>query len=200
MRRLMTPEIQVRKRELRAELVAATARLTPAARAALSLAIADRLAALEAFRGAATVALYAPLRTEVDSGPIGRAVLARGGRVLYPRTRAGERRLEFCACQPGELVPGPLGAQEPPPRAALVPLSDIPCFVIPGVGFSPDGLRLGRGGGYYDTTLALVPGALRVGVAFDLQLRPGLPRERHDAVLDAIVTDRDTLLFSRQVT
>jgi 5-formyltetrahydrofolate cyclo-ligase len=200
MRRPMTPDLQARKRALRAELVAARARLTPAERAERSEAIAARLERHPPFHAATTVALYAPLGAEVDAGPVLRAAQARGVRVLFPRAVAGERRLDFCACRPGELVRGPLGAGEPPPGAAAVPLPEIQCFVVPGVGFSRDGLRLGRGGGYYDATLALAPGALRVGVAFELQLCPELPREPHDVPLDAVVTERDTLLFSRQVT
>jgi 5-formyltetrahydrofolate cyclo-ligase len=78
-----------------------------------------------------------------------------------------------------------------------VPLSEIACFVIPGVGFSRDGLRLGRGGGYYDVTLKQVPGAARLGVGFDLQLVEALPREPHDVPLDAVVTESRTLLFPR---
>jgi 5-formyltetrahydrofolate cyclo-ligase len=199
MRRAMTPDHQARKRQLRAELIAARARLTTGERQDRSAAIAGRLAAFEPFRVTLTVALYAPLGAEVDPGPIARAVLARGGRVLSPRALAG-RRLAFCACPPGELVRGPHGAGEPPPLAPEVPLSGIPCFVLPGVGFSRDGLRLGRGAGYYDTTLAEVPGALRIGLAFDLQLRAELPREPHDVALDAIVTERGLLRFPRQVT
>jgi 5-formyltetrahydrofolate cyclo-ligase len=193
----MTPDPKARKRELRAELIAARARLGAAERLAASEAIAGRLAALESCRAAATVGLYASLGTEVDSAPVARAVLARGGRVAYPRTVPGDRRLAFCACSPDELVRGPLGAGEPPPGAREVPLSEIACFVIPGVGFSRDGLRLGRGGGYYDVTLKQVPGAARLGVGFDLQLVEALPREPHDVPLDAVVTESRTLLFPR---
>jgi 5-formyltetrahydrofolate cyclo-ligase len=199
MRRAMPPDIKALKRELRSELIAARARLRPEERQAASALIVERLAALEPLRAAGTVALYAPLGTEVDAGPLALAVLARGGRVAYPRSVPGQRRLVFCACDPGELVPGPLGAGEPPPRAREVPLSEVQCVVIPGVGFSRDGLRLGRGGGYYDVTLGEAPAAVRIGVAFDVQLRPELPREPHDIPLDAIVTERDTLRFQRSV-
>ena len=196
----MTPDIKARKRELRSELIAARARLGPTERQAASAAIAERLAALEPFRGAETVGLYAPLGTEVDALIIARAVLARGDRVVFPRSVIGERRLIYCACPPEELVRGPFGAGEPPPGAREVPLSEIPCFVIPGIGFSRDGLRLGRGGGHYDVTLKQAPDAFRIGVAFDLQLCPELPREPHDVPLDAVVTERETLRIPRQVT
>jgi 5-formyltetrahydrofolate cyclo-ligase len=108
--------------------------------------------------------------------------------------------LVFGACEPAELVRGPLGAAEPPAGAAETPLQDVDAFVIPGVGFSEDGLRLGRGGGYYDVTLKLCPRAARVGVGYDLQVLPSLPRDPHDVPLDAIVTETRTLLFPRGAT
>lgn len=193
----MTAETKARKRELRSELIAARARLSQEQRFAGSQRIADRLEAVERFAAARTVALYAPLGTEVDSGAIARRVAARGGRILFPRAIAGERRLAFCACEPWELVRGPLGAGEPPPGAREVALAEVDCFVIPGVAFSETGLRLGRGGGYYDVTLKQATRAFRLGVGFDLQLLAELPREPHDVPLDAVVTETRTLLFPR---
>jgi 5-formyltetrahydrofolate cyclo-ligase len=111
----------------------------------------------------------------------------------------GERLLEFAACDPSDLVRGTFGAGEPPPGARSVPLHEIGCFVLPGVGFSRDGFRLGRGGGYYDATLRQARGAFLVGVAYQLQLLDQLPTEPHDVPLDAIVTELETLLFPRKV-
>jgi 5-formyltetrahydrofolate cyclo-ligase len=69
--------------------------------------------------------------------------------------------------------------------------------VVPGVAFSQDGHRLGRGGGHYDATLAQMPRAVRLGVAFEAQLVAELPREPHDAPLDAVVTESRVLLLPR---
>jgi 5-formyltetrahydrofolate cyclo-ligase len=129
------------------------------------------------------------------------ALLARlrpGVRVLFPRSVPGDRRLRFAACAPGELVPGPLGAREPPSGAPDVAPDEIDCVLVPGLGFSLDGHRLGRGGGHYDATLAAMPRATRIGVAFEAQLMPTLPREPHDASLDALVTEARTLRFARE--
>jgi 5-formyltetrahydrofolate cyclo-ligase len=195
----MSLDLKARKRELRSELIAARARLTTEERQARSVRIAARLAALVPFAEAATVGLYAPLGTEVDAWMLARAVLARGGRVAFPRGVPGQRLLGFAACDPSDLVRGPFGAGEPPPGAREVPLEELPCLVIPGVGFSRDGYRLGRGGGYYDVTLKRATGAVIIGVGYDLQLRAELPREPHDVPLHAIVTESETLLFPRQV-
>jgi 5-formyltetrahydrofolate cyclo-ligase len=186
------------KRALRSELIALRARLAPEEREARSLSIADRIEALPAFREARLVALYAPLGTEVDCSEIARRALARGVEVVFPRTLPRERRLSFARCAPAALVRGPLGAGEPPPGAAEVDREEVDCVVVPGIGFSEDGTRLGRGGGHYDATLEAMPRAARVGVAYEVQVVPSLPREPHDAPLDALVTEARTLLFPRK--
>lgn len=185
------------KRALRTELIALRARLSQDDRHEKSLAISARLEDVPAFRAARTVALYAPLGTEVDSADVARRLSARGARVVYPRSLVSERRLVFSRCEPEDLVRGPLGAREPPEGLPAVDPGEIDCVVMPGVAFSLEGLRLGRGGGYYDVTLRSLPRAARVGVAFDLQVVPAVPREPHDAPLDAVVTEARVLLFPR---
>lgn len=189
---------KVRKRALRAELIQVRARLSKEERDAGSRAIAERATGVPELMAARTVALYAPLNTEVDPGEIGRKLIAAGTRIAWPRVEAASRILAFASCEPGELVRGPLGALEPPPRARTVDLGAIDAVVMPGVAFSVDGLRLGRGGGYYDATLKRVPArALRVGLGFDVQVVPALPREPHDVPLDLLLTDARTLRFPR---
>ncbi len=90
-----------------------------------------------------TIALYAPLGTEVDALEIARA--ASHLRAVYPRTVPGARRLAFARCSPRELVRGGLGTREPPLDAPEVDPADIQCVVLPGIGFSLEGHRLGRG-------------------------------------------------------
>jgi 5-formyltetrahydrofolate cyclo-ligase len=43
-----------------------------------------------------------------------------------------------------------------------------------------------------------MPRALRIGVAFDLQVVPEVPREAHDEPLDAVATDQRVLVFPRR--
>jgi 5-formyltetrahydrofolate cyclo-ligase len=186
-----------RKRRLRSELIAARARLAPGEREARSLDIADRVAEVPGFLEARVLAIYAPLGTEVNVTEIARRAMVRGVWLAYPRLVHGERRLAYARTEPERLVPGPLGTLEPPPGAPEVALPDIDCVVVPGVAFSQDGHRLGRGGGHYDATLAQMPRAVRLGVAFEAQLVAELPREPHDAPLDAVVTEARVLLVPR---
>ena len=63
-------------------------------------------------------------------------------------------------------------------------------ILVPGLAFTPDGRRLGQGGGWYDRFL---PGrrvdCVTIGVGFAPQLVTDLPTEVHDVLLDAIITD-----------
>jgi 5-formyltetrahydrofolate cyclo-ligase len=191
-------EHKERKRALRAELIQVRARLSKEERAERSRAIAERAAAIPELIAARTVALYAPLNTEVDPGEIARRLTVAGARVAWPRVQPSGRILAFATCDSAALVRGPLGALEPPVSARAVELQELDAVLMPGVAFSVDGLRLGRGGGYYDATLKQVPPrALRIGLGFDVQVVPALPREPHDVPLDLVVTEARTLRFAR---
>jgi 5-formyltetrahydrofolate cyclo-ligase len=73
-------------------------------------------------------------------------------------------------------------------------MDELDLVVVPGVAFDAEGRRLGRGGGYYDATLALLPrGAARLGVAFEIQVVPAVPEEPHDVRLDGVVTEARVL-------
>ena len=62
--------------------------------------------------------------------------------------------------------------------------------VVPGLAFTPDGRRLGQGGGHYDRFLARLPDrCVTVGAAFAEQIVDDLPTEPHDVRVDLVVTD-----------
>ena len=62
--------------------------------------------------------------------------------------------------------------------------------VVPGLAFTADGRRLGRGRGYYDRFLPrLAPECLRIAVAFSEQLVDDVPTEAHDRRVALVITD-----------
>lgn len=182
------------KQVLREQAVAARARMTPAARADLSRVIGERVAALPAFSAARVVALYHALGSEVDPAPVARVAAAAGKRLAYPLLLEGERALAFACCEPPDLVPGPLRTRQPPAALARLDLAELDLVLVPGLAFDAAGRRLGRGRGHYDATLARLPRrAVRVGLAFEVQIVPAVPEEPHDVRLDLVVTELRTL-------
>ncbi len=61
-------------------------------------------------------------------------------------------------------------------------------YLVPGVGFSLEGKRLGRGKGFYDRFLENRKG-IKIGLAWSGQLKENLPVESHDCHMDFIVTE-----------
>ena len=63
--------------------------------------------------------------------------------------------------------------------------------LVPCVGFTPEGWRLGYGGGYFDRFMAAHPEVTAVGLSWDIgQLGTGdLPPQTHDVQLMAVITE-----------
>jgi len=180
------------KSALRRRMMAARRGLAAADREARSLAVAARLAELAAFATAHSVALYAPLGAEVDTAEIERRARAAGKQVAWPRMGAG-RALSFACCARSELLPGPRGVLEPPPGATPLPAGELEFLCVPGLAFDAALRRLGRGGGHYDATLPAAWRALKVGLAFEVQIVDAVPAEPHDAPVDLVVTEAQVL-------
>lgn len=150
-----------------------------------SAAIFSAVERLPEFRAARTVAVFAALPDE----PATDEVLARWAstrRVVLPRVEGDAMR--FYACRPDALVFGAFGILEPQGERPC-PAGEIDLVVCPGVAFTADGRRLGRGRGYYDRYLG-DPAfrGFRVGVCYAHQLVDDLPVEPHDMRMDRVIT------------
>jgi len=146
-----------------------------------------RLFALPFFFRAHHVGLYAG---QADEVPAQQLAAELGDRAAFARFEPGTRLLSFHGVSHAQLVAGPMGILQPSAEAPAVPLSELDLIVVPGAAFTRSGARVGRGGGYYDTTLAAArPAALRVGVCFECQLARELPMEPHDLFVDWVVTE-----------
>ncbi|KAI3386439.1 hypothetical protein SNEBB_009097 [Seison nebaliae] len=66
-------------------------------------------------------------------------------------------------------------------------------FIIPGVAFTADGKRLGRGGGYYDKFLSRIlhrDNNTLIGVTFKEVLLDDFLTEEHDILMDLVISDK----------
>ena len=88
---------------------------------------------------------------------------------------------------PGQLAPGRWGIWEPTDKAPLLSdYSRLDLVVVPGVAFSSDGKRLGRGKSFYDRFLPLVPRAAFVGVCYPCQVVEQIPADPWDIGMDIV--------------
>jgi 5-formyltetrahydrofolate cyclo-ligase len=159
-------------------------------RAAASARIAERVAELLDGRLSAgdVVALYCAKGSEVDTAEVDRIARERGWSVAYPRVGDG-RALTFHEVRRDELEPSRFGLREPRAEVAAVELGRIAAVVVPALAFDRAGSRIGWGRGHYDATLAAMPGAWRLGVAFEGQIVDVLPVEEHDVRMHVVVTE-----------
>ncbi|MBM4292619.1 MAG: 5-formyltetrahydrofolate cyclo-ligase, partial [Deltaproteobacteria bacterium] len=178
------------KAELRAALRAARRALGGEARAAAEAAVCAHLLAAPALRAARAVGCYAAFDGEVDLAALYAqlAALPRPPRLAFPVHAPGEP-LRFFEALAWRARAGSYAR----PVGPEVPLAALDALLVPGVGFSPSGARLGLGGGFYDRTLAATPqrtsAPLTFGVAFSLQITEGLPVDPWDLRVAALVTE-----------
>ncbi len=83
------------------------------------------------------------------------------------------------------MVPERFGTVRPVGES-LVP--DL--LLVPLLAFDGQCRRLGYGGGFYDRTLAALPGRTALGCAFAAQRVDCVTAEAHDMRLDAVATER----------
>lgn len=68
-------------------------------------------------------------------------------------------------------------------------------LIIPGLGFTKEGVRLGRGKGHYDKYLSK-HSVVKIGVAFEEQVVEFIPSEAHDEKMNYLVTDQNIYVIS----
>ncbi|MDB6137448.1 MAG: 5-formyltetrahydrofolate cyclo-ligase [Verrucomicrobiaceae bacterium] len=91
---------------------------------------------------------------------------------------------------PKELHRGIFGVWIPPADAAIVPVAQLDVILTPGLAFSRDGMRLGRGRGHFDRLFAQPEvTATRLGVCWNFQLVQEVPSEIHDARMQSVMTE-----------
>jgi len=137
----------------------------------------------EHFRSAKTVLLFHSLKDEVATHDFLREMI-KTKRVFLPVVRGEDMFMaEFAVDTP--LKRRSLGVEEP--QSPLY-FGDVDVAVVPGVAFSADGHRLGRGRGYYDRFLSQ-HSCYRIGLCFSFQRLAEIPCEPHDVVMNEVISD-----------
>ncbi|MFY2858970.1 5-formyltetrahydrofolate cyclo-ligase [Mycobacterium sp. THU-M104] len=181
------------KAALRRRLLAARRRVGGDVRAAEARMLCD---ALETLACAGTACAYVPVGTEPGSVAMLDMLARRCGRVLLPvaRTHADgtPMPLRWGEYRPGALTAGPWGLLEPAePWLPDSALAEAALVIVPALAVDRRGVRLGRGAGFYDRSLAgRDPDARLIAVVRDAELLDELPAEPHDVAMTDALTPR----------
>jgi 5-formyltetrahydrofolate cyclo-ligase len=126
-----------------------------------------------------------PLGEEIDIRALLLALHERGHQIALPVTPRRGEALTFRGWQPGDvLIPERFGTMRP-----VGPVMVPDMLLVPLLAFDAAGGRLGYGGGFYDRTLAELPGRFRLGCAFAAQQVDAVPVGPYDIRLDAVATE-----------
>ena len=137
-----------------------------------------------------TVAAFWPMADEPDLRPLLSQWVENGVAVALPVVRERNTPLAFLPWTPeAELRAGPYGIQEPVAGPEVLP--DV--ILVPTLGYTEQGDRLGYGGGYYDRTLAALRERghpfIAIGIAWSCgELDADYQAAPHDFRLDAVLT------------
>lgn len=187
------------KEELRRQAIAIRLRTTAEERRRQGELIAAAFAeSWPALRPGNTVAAYVSMGSEVDTRPLLSRLFEAGCTVLVPRLGSG---LEIGWSELKSLASlssaGARRPEEPGGAAVLAPevLGESSLILVPAFAVDAYGVRLGRGGGWYDRALAFRnPDALIIAVCWPWEnhVEDGesglLPAFSHDVPVDAVLT------------
>lgn len=161
----------------------------------LSQRIVGKFMALPEYHAAQTVLFYLDVRSEVRTRHSLAEALAGGKKIVVPFCVAGEVLELFHLESLDELSLGMYQILEPRPELRAlpqkqVPVKEIDLIMVPGVAFDRRGGRTGHGKGYYDKLLERArPDTPLIALAFECQMFPEIPMQRHDVFMNAVITE-----------
>jgi len=137
------------------------------------------------FRDANKIGAYYPIGSEVLTQDIMQEVLSDGKELFLPKVKLGKiafRRItDFSSLEKGSF-----DIMEPKDECPEDNLLDL--LLVPTVGISQDGVRLGYGHGFYDKFLAENK-IETIALTYDKQIIKKIPQSEHDIMINWILTE-----------
>lgn len=154
----------------------------------LSLAIVSELHKSARVEDAGTILLYYSINGEVDTHDLLEQLYQEGKTILLPRVK-DESNMDLVLYTGKDCLKtaGAFHILEPQGEPYTL-FNSIDLAIIPGIAFTKDGKRMGRGRGYYDRLLPKLVNAYKIGLCFPFQLLEDIPTDSHDVRMDEVVT------------
>ena len=185
----MLSELGANKADIRKHMRALLSAMSHSFRHEASKDATHLLVSQKLWKEAKSILIYAPLPEELDIWPLLTEALNGGKTVALPRYIAEKNMYAVCTIMDPalDLQIGQFGIREPALHCNPIAISLLDFVLVPGVAFDLHGRRLGRGRGFYDQLLRVVPGKT-CGVAFDEQIVKEVPVEPHDVFVNCMLT------------
>ena len=152
------------------------------------MAIAKHIAAAEELLSEVnTIGLYSAIQQEISLTALHQLLPEK--KFAYPLCQPGHQLTFHLVTDTEQLLANSMQILEPQPSMhPEINIADIDMILCPGLAFGMDGSRLGRGHGYYDRALEHFKG-LKLGVAFEKQIKASVPHAPHDAIMNYLVSE-----------
>jgi len=147
--------------------------------------IQKRLKKINSYRDAQKIGVYYPIGSEILTQDIIQDLLSNGKDVFLPKVI--EKEIEFRKIIDfSSIEKGSFDIMEPKEDCEID--NDLDVVLVPTVGISPIGVRLGYGHGFYDRFLAKHK-SVTISLTFEKQIVKKIPKSEHDIVIDWIISE-----------
>jgi 5-formyltetrahydrofolate cyclo-ligase len=169
-------------------------------RIAAAEAVAEQMLGLPALQDANTVAGYWAIGGELPLHGLMARLPARTGYCL-PMLQP-DRTLRFAPWRTGDaIVANRYNIPEPAQATQTLAPDALDVVLLPLLGFTREGHRIGTGGGWYDRSFAFRHASsappMLIGIGFACQQVDAYDAKEWDVPLDAIVTEREVIVCTR---
>ena len=147
--------------------------------------IQKKLDKIFAFKNAKKIGVYYPIGSEIFTQDIIQELLSKGKEVFLPKVM-GESMEFRKIIDFSSLEPGNFDIMEPKEECPVDNNLDV--ILVPTVGISQIGVRLGYGYGFYDRFLAKNK-TVAISLTLEKQIIKNIPKSEHDIIMNWIVTE-----------
>jgi 5-formyltetrahydrofolate cyclo-ligase len=183
------------KKELRIKLKETLSALSKPIYEEFSKKIVSQLFQDEDWKQSAIIGVTLSKFPEVDTYPIIRKAWEQGKTVVVPKCYPKEKKMSFRVLSDfSQLESVFYGLLEPiEEKTQLINHENIDLIIVPGLGYTKEGYRVGFGGGYYDRYLKNYSGKT-ISLAFHSQMIPSFKAENHDIPVEKIITNDEVIV------
>lgn len=187
------------KATLRKEVQAKLNSMNIAERSRQSLIVQQKILQHEVYKKSQRLSIFLSMKDEVETEPILRQALDTGKTCYIPRYNSNSNHMDMVRLhtwQEYQSLPVTKWKIKQPLLDELCETAlasgGLDLILIPGLAFTKQGHRLGRGRGYYDTYLTKYRASLSlapttIALAFNEQILPEIPTEETDVPIDIVL-------------
>ena len=184
--------VNIQKTALRKHLLEKRDAISAELRDILSKNIHQNLKHISSYINSQNIACYFPIGSEVDTYAIMLDILRQNKCLLLPRI-VNDNLMFYNVPSLEKLEKGNFGIMEP--KDSCKKADKIDCVLIPTIGVSKLGIRLGYGKGYYDKFLSSTD-AVKISLTYSKQIVKIIPSDSHDIKMNWIITEDEYIEIS----